>query len=143
MKIIGLKTYKRKIIKNKKGDIIKYLSKKDNFYKKFGEVYFSEIRRNKVKGWNYHKKNNCLLVVPYGKVQFWFIDGRHNSRSRYKEKKITISKKYHRIISVPAKVWFSFKSLTSLSIVANCMENVHSNKETLKSKKIKNHEIIN
>ena len=61
MKIIGLKNIKRKIIKNKKGDILKFLSKKDNFFKKFGEIYFTEILKSKVKGWNYHKKNNCLL----------------------------------------------------------------------------------
>ena len=143
MGISKIKTIKLKISTNPKGDVLKYLTRQNKYFKKFGEVYFTEIKKNKVKGWNCHKKNNCLLVVPYGKVQFWFIDGRYNSKSRYKEKKITISKKYHRIISVPAKVWFSFKSLTGLSIVANCMENVHSNKETLKRKKIKNHEIIN
>ena len=75
MKINGLKVYKQKIIKNKKGDIFKFLSKKDIFYKKFGEIYFSEIIRNKTKGWNFHKKNTCLLAVPYGKVIFNFIDG--------------------------------------------------------------------
>jgi len=39
---------------------------------------------------------------------------------------------------VPAKIWFSFKSLSKISIVANCIEQPHSDKETLKSKKIKN-----
>ena len=143
MKIIGLKIYKKKIIKNKKGDIIKFLSKGDYFFKKFGEIYFTEIRKNKVKGWNYHKKNNCLLTVPYGSVQFKFLDGRHNSKSNYKKEKIIISKKSYKIIYVPSGVWFSFKSLVRLSIVANCMDNIHSNDEILKSKKIKNHKIKN
>ena len=70
MKIIGLKNIKRKVIGNNKGDILKFLSRQDSFFKKFGEIYFTEIFKNKVKGWNYHKKNNCLLSVPYGKVQF-------------------------------------------------------------------------
>ena len=143
MKIIGLKNIKKEIIQNKKGDILKFLSRRDNFFKKFGEIYFTEIIKNKVKGWNYHKKNNCLLTVPYGSVQFWFIDGRYNSKSYYREKKIIISKKNYKVISVPPGVWFSFKSLVRFSVVANCIEKPHSDNEIMKSKKIKNHEIIN
>ena len=56
MKIIGLKIIKKKIIKNSKGDIIKYINKKDRIFKKFGEAYFSEIKKNKIKGWNLHNK---------------------------------------------------------------------------------------
>ena len=73
MKIIGLKLFKNKIIKSKKGDIIRFVSKKNSFYRKFGEVYFSEIKKNKIKGWNFHKRNICLISVPYGKVKFNFI----------------------------------------------------------------------
>ena len=50
-----IKIFKSKISHNKKGDIIKYLSKNDRFFKKFGEVYFTEIKKGKTKGWNYHK----------------------------------------------------------------------------------------
>ena len=77
----------------KKGDILKFLSKKDSFFKKFGETYFTEIKKNKTKGWNYHKKNNCIIAVPYGKVRFWFVDGRKSYSSYYQEDKIVIGKK--------------------------------------------------
>ena len=39
------------------------------------------------------------------------------------------------------KIWFSFKSLTKISIVVNCIDSPHSDKETLKSTNIKNYEI--
>ena len=143
MKIIGLKIFKKKIVNNKKGDILKFLSKRDVFLKKFGETYFTEIKKNKTKGWNYHKKNNCIIAVPYGKVNFWFIDGRKNSSSYYKEDKIIIGKKNYQIILVPPKIWFSFKSLTKISIIVNCIENPHSDKEILKSISIKNYKINN
>ena len=141
MKIIGLKIFKQKVIKNKKGDILKFLSKRDFFFKKFGETYFTEIKKNKTKGWNYHKKNNCIIAVPYGKVGFWFIDGRKNSSSYYKEDKIIIGKNNYKIILVPPKIWFSFKSFAKISIVANCIDRPHSDNETLKSTNIKNYEI--
>ena len=141
MKIIGLKIIKGKIINNKKGDILKFLSKNNYYFKKFGEIYFTEIKRQKIKGWNYHKKNTCLLVVPFGKVKFWFIYGRSKSKTYNNENKIIVGKDNFKIISVPPKVWFSFKSLAKLSIVANCLNNPHSDTETLKSNKIKKYRI--
>ena len=47
MKIIGVKKIKQNIFKNSKGDLIKFVSKKNNFFKAFGEVYFNEIKYNK------------------------------------------------------------------------------------------------
>jgi len=143
MKIIGLKILKREIVRNKKGDILKYLTKDESFFKKFGEIYFSEVLKNKIKGWNFHKKNKCLLIVPYGKVRFHFIDGRFNSSSFFKEKMVIVSKTNYKLILVPPGVWFSFKSLSKLSLVANCLEKPHKEGETLKSNKIKNYIIPN
>ena len=107
MKIIGLKIFKQKIVNNKKGDILKFLSRRDIFFKKFGETYFTEIKKNKTKGWNYHKKNNCIIAVPYGKVNFWFIDGRKNSSSYYKEDKIIIGKKNYKVILIILSLFFN------------------------------------
>ena len=86
-----------------------------------------------MKGWNFHKNNKSLLVVPYGKVEFMFVDGRVKSKTYYKKEKIILSKKNYKIIALPPGVWFCFKSLTKLSIVANCINNPHQDKETLKA----------
>ena len=40
MKIIGVKKIKQSIFKNSKGDLIKFVSKKNNFFKSFGESLF-------------------------------------------------------------------------------------------------------
>ena len=106
MKIIGLKIFKQKIVNNKKGDILKFLSKRDLFFKKFGEVYFTEIKKNKTKGWNYHKKCHSLLSVPFGTVKFTFMD-----KLRKRKKIITVGKKNHSLIVLPPEIWFSFTSL--------------------------------
>ena len=72
MGLSKIKTIKLKISTNPKGDVLKYLTRKNKYFKKFGEVYFTEIKKNKIKGWNFHKKCWCLLAVPYGKVKFTF-----------------------------------------------------------------------
>ena len=76
MSINRIKVIKLQKFNNPIGDTMKYLSKKSSFFREFGEVYFSEIKKNKIKGWIYHKKylrsfqtdqafshivNNCLL----------------------------------------------------------------------------------
>ena len=40
-----VKLKKIKIIKNKKGNIIKFLNFKKNFFKNYGEIYFSEVKK--------------------------------------------------------------------------------------------------
>jgi len=72
MQLSKIKVVKLKIIKNSKGDLLKYLSKKTKNFSRFGEVYFNEIKKKKTKGWNKHNKCFCFFSVPVGKVKFTF-----------------------------------------------------------------------
>ena len=126
MTIKKIKLIKLRIIKNINGDVLKYLNRGDTFFKKFGEIYFSEIKFKKKKGWNLHKKSQCLISVPYGLVKFTFMD-------KLKKKKIlTIGKKNHSVIVLPPNVWFNFTSLSKTSLVVNTLNYKHDDKETLK-----------
>jgi len=143
MKISGVKISDLKVIKTPKGDILKYLSKKNKFFQGFGEIYFSEIKKQKTKGWNYHKRNSCAIAVPFGRVKFHLIDGRKKSKTFNKELQILISKKNFKLLIIPPGIWFSFKSLDKISIVANLLNKIHSKTETKKSNIIKNIKIKN
>lgn len=123
----SFKIFKNTIIKNNKGDIIKFLNKKDKFFKSFAEIYFSEIKKNKIKGWNFHKKITCTICVPYGEVIFSI----YNDKVK-KLTKIVIGKKNKKIIQIPPKNWFSFQSKTKISLIANLTNFVHSKKENIK-----------
>ena len=127
MSLAKIKIIKLKIIKNSKGDILKYIDKDNKNFKKFGEIYFSEIKYKKKKGWNLHKKCHSLLSVPFGRVRFTFMDN-----LRKKKKIITLGKKNYSLIVLPPKVWFSFTSLEKISLVANTINYKHNDKETLK-----------
>ena len=126
----SIKLRKNKIIPNQKGDIIKFINKNSKNFSRFGEIYFSEVKKNKTKGWNIHYRYQCILAVPFGEVDFSFF----NQKSKNKKiKKITISKKNNYSIVVPAGTWFSFRSNVKLSIVTNLLSGIHNNKETDKS----------
>ena len=136
MKISGLKKINIKIFKNKKGDLIKYLSSRDSFFKKFGEIYFSEIKKNQIKGWNLHKRYRCHLAVISGSVTFNFIDSRKNSKTYLKKEKITLSKKNYGVLLVPPKIWFSFTTKNKVSLVVNTLNYPHLDSETKKIDKL-------
>ena len=139
MKIIGVKKIKQSIFKNSKGDLIKFVSKKNNFFKSFGEVYFNEIKKKKKKGWILHKKNQCIFTTVYGEVIFRLFDGRKKSKSFECEELITLSKLKDNVLIVPPGVWFSFTTKKKKSVIANLINNPHSDKESVKSNEINGH----
>ena len=67
-----IRTKKIKIIKNTKGNIIKFVNKNQLPLKKFGEIYFSEIKPNTTKDWKYHQNRNQYLTIADGSVVFFF-----------------------------------------------------------------------
>tara|TARA_B100001093_G_scaffold504985_1_gene561581 strand:- start:728 stop:1120 length:393 start_codon:yes stop_codon:yes gene_type:complete len=127
MSVSKIRVIKLKKFSNPIGDTMKYLSKKSSFFKGFGEIYFSEIKKNKIKGWNYHKKYWCILCVPFGKVKFDF-----KNQLNSKVKSITIGKKNYSLIIVPPKIYFCFKSEVAISLVTNTINGVHNENETIK-----------
>ena len=139
MKIIGIKKIPVKFFENGKGDLLKFVSKNDPFFKSFGEVYFNEIKYKKKKGWIKHLKNQCILSVAFGEINIKLIDDRKKSKTFGYENNIRLNKKNHSILIIPPGIWFSFTTLKKKSILVNLINSVHSDNEILKSNKIKNY----
>ena len=125
MNVNGIKIEKLKVIKNQDGDILKFLSKKSKFFNNFGEIYFSKIFKGKIKGWNYHKTNTCIICVPNGKVKFIF-------KFKNRNKSIIISDKNKKILIIYPKTWFSFSAVNETSLIANVINKIHSKEECIK-----------
>lgn len=134
-----IKKFFLKDIKGKKGNILKFISKKDKFFSKFGEIYFSEVNYRKTKGWNYHKKNKCHLSVISGRVKFHLL--KKKNEKNFLSKKIIMSRKKYSMMIIPPKTFFSFKGLDKKNIIVNFMENSHDSNESLKFSKVKNIQI--
>ena len=118
---------KLKSIVNPAGNIIKYISKKDKYFKQFGEIYFNQIKKGHVKGWNLHKECTCLISVVYGSIEFTTMEYEKKNKKKYvlKSTKPTM-------LIIPPKKWFKFRSLEKFSIFSNIINKVHSPKETQK-----------
>ena len=141
MKIIGVKKIIVQRFKNNKGDLLKFVSKKNSYFKSFGEIYFNEIKYKKKKGWIKHLKNQCILSVAFGEINIKLIDDRKKSKTFDNEENIILNTNKHSVLIVPPGIWFSFTTNKKKSVLVNLINSTHSDKETLKSKKIKNYYI--
>ncbi len=112
---------KIKIIKNSKGNLIKFANLKKLPFKKLGEIYFSEVKPKIFKGWKYHKSRNQYLTVINGKVQFSF-----KKKYNGKIKKIIINGVVKpEAIYIPQKIYYSFKCLSkNKAIIVNIIDEV-------------------
>ena len=139
MKITGLKKISSKVFKNKKGDLLKFVSKKSVFFKSFGEIYFNEIKKNQTKGWIKHKKNQCIFSVVHGSIKFKLIDDRKKSKTYGQITNIILEKNNFNILIVPAGIWFSFTTKKTKSILVNLINKVHKDNEVVKTNCVKNY----
>ncbi len=117
---------KLKKITLKKGNVLKFIDKKDKNFFGFGEVYFSLIKKNKIKAWKKHTKMIMNLTVPIGRVKFVFF----NEDRKFLKEVIVGDKDYKRITVKPG-IWFGFKGLSNgVNLVSNFSNIVHESKES-------------
>tara|TARA_B100000953_G_C17913222_1_gene388274 strand:+ start:141 stop:569 length:429 start_codon:yes stop_codon:yes gene_type:complete len=116
------------IIETFGGNVMHAMKKTDLGYADFGEAYFSEIEKNKVKAWKRHKDMTLNLIVPLGKIKFVMFDDRKESNNRFQE--VIIFKENYCRLTVPPMIWVGFKGLSSYkSILLNIASIPHNPKE--------------
>ena len=88
------------------GDVLHGIKKNEKTYFGFGEAYFSNIKKGKIKGWKLHKEMTMNLIVPSGTVKFVFFDEKLKSHQE-----LTIGRINYCRVTVPPKIWFAFQGL--------------------------------
>ena len=115
----------QEIIKNKKGNIKKFLNKKDSIFRGFGECYFSEIKSKNFKGLKKNLTTFQMLTVISGNVKFFLIDDRIKKKLTKKEFILDDNKNFKKLI-IPKNVWYGFKNLSKkTSIIFNFLNYEH------------------
>lgn len=133
--IEGVKITELKQIKDRRGKIMHMLRSDSKVFKKFGEIYFSTINPGIVKAWHLHKESTLNYVCLKGKIKLVLYDDRTKSSSFGKFFKITLSPKNYCLITIPPLIWNGFKNLyNSESIIANCLDFPHNEKEMVRKK---------
>lgn len=116
----SFKLLKGNKIINKKGTLFKYFNKNalpENW--KFGEIYISEINKNMVKGWHWHKYQTSTLSAVLGKIKIvLFQNG--------KFKNFEISKTNLKTIIIKPRTWYAFQGLEKKNNLLNLSNKVHT-----------------
>ena len=102
------------------GDILRGAKGTEKNFDTFGEMYFSEIQFNYIKGWKVHTKMTCNLLVPVGSVKFVA------TLDKIKFQEFILGRQNYRRLTIPPNWWFAFKGLSEgTSTVCNVANLTH------------------
>ena len=133
--LLGMIKTELSIIKAESGSVYHGLKNTDIGFNKFGEVYFSSVKKDIIKAWKLHKEMTLNLIVPVGEVLFSFIDVREESNTFNESFKILLSQKPYVRLTVPPEIWFGFKGISDgLNLICNVADIPHNPNEVLRKK---------
>ena len=119
--IEGVRVTPLKQIVDERGKLMHMLRKTDEWFRQFGEIYFSCVYPGIVKGWHIHKRTYLNYAVPYGRIKFVLYDDRPESPTREQLQEIYMGPENYCLVTVPPMIWNGFKGIgTEMAIVANC-----------------------
>ena len=121
--ITGIKITPLKQIEDDRGKVMHMLRNDSESFTKFGEIYFSTVHSNKVKGWHLHAKMTLNYAVVLGEIKLVLYDVRPNSKTKGQLQEFFLSQKNYKLISVPPLIWNGFMGIgNKTAIVANCAD---------------------
>ena len=119
-----------KIIPNTNGDVLHFIKNNSDGYNEFGEVYFSEVIPESIKGWKRHRKMIMNLIVPLGSIRFILFDERIESASFGNYQEIILSRSNYCRITIPPMIWFAFENIgVNKALIINFASIPHDPKE--------------
>ena len=121
------------IIESDSGSVYHGVKITDNGFTDFGEVYFSSVKKDKIKAWKLHKEMTLNLFVPIGSAQFCFIDSREKSKTYNEKFGIILSQNPYLRLTVPPGLWFGFSGISDgLNFICNVADIPHDPDEVLR-----------
>ncbi|MDB9760435.1 dTDP-4-dehydrorhamnose 3,5-epimerase family protein [Pelagibacteraceae bacterium] len=131
--IQDIKITKLKIISDDRGKIMHMLRADSEIFKKFGEIYFSTIFNNVVKGWHLHREATLNYACIRGEAKLVLFDDRKESDTKGQYQEIILSINNYCLVTIPPNIWNGFKGLDkSETMIANCLTIPHNEKEMVR-----------
>ena len=131
--IYDVKITPLKIISDNRGKVMHMLRTDSQVFEKFGEIYFSTIYHQSIKGWHLHKETVLNYVCIKGKVKLVLFDNRKESSTKGVYQELILSPEDYFLVTIPPNIWNGFKGLDEAeSIIANCLTLPHDEKEMVR-----------
>jgi dTDP-4-dehydrorhamnose 3,5-epimerase len=128
--IDGVLIHPLRQIPDERGSILHMLRRDDPHFQNFGEIYFSMVYPEVIKGWHLHREMTLNYAVVSGMIKLVLYDDRQESPTRGEIQEIYMGERNYVLVRVPAMVWNGFKGIgTKEAIVANCATLPHDPNE--------------
>lgn len=122
-----------KKIPDERGCILHMLRRDDPLYEEFGEIYFSVVYPNVVKGWHLHKQMTLNYAVISGMIKLVLFDNRDGSPTKGNLRELFIGEDDYCLVKIPPLIWNGFKGIgEKKSIVANLASIPHDPDEIIR-----------
>jgi dTDP-4-dehydrorhamnose 3,5-epimerase len=113
-------------IPDERGTVFHMLKCSDLHFTEFGDIYFTTIYHNGVKGWHIHGKVTLNYACIYERIKLVGYDDRPDLPTRGNLQEVFSGPDNYSLVIIPPDVWNGFKGMVDpLSIVANCASNSH------------------
>lgn len=124
--IEGVRIEPLKRIPDERGTVMQMLRRTDPYFIEFGEIYFSTIYPDVVKGWHLHELMTLNYACVFGRIKLVLYDDRETSRTRGEVMEIFLGSENYSLVQIAPKIWNGFKGMAHpMSIVANCATHPH------------------
>jgi dTDP-4-dehydrorhamnose 3,5-epimerase len=138
--IEGVKVIPLARIPDERGTIFHMLRSTDPHFEKFGEIYFSSVYRDAIKGWHRHTDMTLNYACVFGRMKIAIYDERDGSPTRGQLMEIFLGPEQHSLVVIPPEVWNGFKGLSDpFAIIANCCTHSHDPTRSTRIDPIRNH----
>lgn len=118
------------IIEGEKGNVLHGLRTDKAGFAGFGEVYFSTVNHQVIKGWKKHTVMVLNLVVIQGAIQFVLYDDRLNSTTYQQFNTFELSLNNYQRLTVPPGIFMAFKGMTeTTNMLVNVASILHTPEE--------------
>lgn len=119
--IDGVMIHPLRQIPDERGKIMHMLRCDDPHFEQFGEIYFSVVYPDVIKGWHLHKRMTLNYAVISGMVKLVLYDDRGQSPTCGELMELFIGESNYVLVKIPPGVWNGFKGIGTIpSVLANC-----------------------
>ncbi len=123
--VAGVTVVPLRRIPDERGTILHMLRRTDPHFLEFGEIYFTTIYRDVVKGWHRHRDMTLNYACISGRIKLVIYDERPDSPTRGRLMERFLGPDDYSLVVIPPGLWTGFKGMDELSVVANCATHPH------------------
>ena len=117
-------------IPDERGKIMHMLRADDLHFDKFGEIYFSVVYPDVIKGWHLHTKMTLNYAVVSGMIKLVLYDTREESSTKGELQELYVGEDNYVLVKIPPGIYNGFKGIGAKpAIVANCSDIPHDPEE--------------